>query len=383
MRRSSQSAGSVLVLGTGLTVLGTLRALARSGIPAYALPDVDPMVRRSRWYRPAPTLPTGITPASLSDALTRLPNGTTVMPCSDGWALAMAGLPDPLRSRYPVSQAPLEVLENLIDKTQLARTLAEQGLPGPRTVAPIDRATLRTLPEEALTGAFLKPADSQTFFARFGVKAFAVRGLDDASERLAQCESAGLSMLLQEYVPGPASQHYYIEGFRDRGGVFRAWFARRRLRMYPADFGNSTLMVSVPLEEVADGQDALRRLLSAVGYRGIFSAEWKRDPRSGELKLLEINCRPWWFVEFAVRCGVNVCALAVQDAREMAVPDIAGYEVGRRCVYPYYDYFALRASRRLLRGMVEWVGAEPPVFRWLDPAPALAGLAGRLTRRLR
>jgi predicted ATP-grasp superfamily ATP-dependent carboligase len=319
----------------------------------------------------------------LPEVLGALPEGTVLLPCSDRWTLAVADLPEPLQRRWPASVAPRSVLETLVDKRRLAQALEERQVPGPRTVAPINRALLRELPDDLLAGAFLKPADSQSFFARFGVKAFAVEGRAEAEERLARCEAAGLAMILQEYVPGPASNHYYVEGFRDRTGTFRAWFARRRLRMYPPDFGNSTLMISVPMGEVVEAQRGVERLLSERGYRGIFSAEWKRDARTGEFKLLEVNCRPWWYVEFAARCGVNVCSMAVRDAGELPVEDIAGYAIGRRCVYPYYDLAALRESGRLRRGLLDWIGAEAPIFRWSDPIPALGGAGAWLVRRIR
>ena len=105
--------------------------------------------------------------------------------------------------------------------------------------------------------------------------------------------------VFQEYVAGPMDAHYFIDGFVDRLGEVKAFFARRRLLMYPVDFGNSTLMVSVPLGEVAPALESLRVLFSDLGYRGIFNAEFKRDERDGLFKLLEVNVRPWWFVE----CG--------------------------------------------------------------------------------
>ena len=69
-------------------------------------------------------------------------------------------------------------------------------------------------------------------------------------------------------------------------------------------------------------------MLHAVGYRGIFSGEFKRDPRDGRFKLLEINTRPWWFIDFAVRCGVDVCRMAYDDAQGLPVTAVSEYKVG-------------------------------------------------------
>ena len=156
------------------------------------------------------------------------------------------------------------------------------------------------------SGSFLKPRDSHAFFRRYKVKACRVESREDAIEQFRKKNSDGFKVLLQEYIPGPTSNHYFLDGFVDRNGQVDAMFARRRLRMYPDDFGNSSYMRSVACSEISQAVDDLKRLLSAISYRGIFSAEFKYDDRDGKYKILEINARPWWYVEFAAICGVDV-----------------------------------------------------------------------------
>jgi predicted ATP-grasp superfamily ATP-dependent carboligase len=242
------------------------------------------------------------------------------------------------------------------------------------------------VPDAVLKDSFLKPVSSQEFFARYAVKAFMVSGRLDARKKLADSIGSGFEMMLQEYIPGPPTNHYFIDGFVDRDGVCRARFARRRLRMSPPDFGNSTLMISVPLKEVGQAAEVLDALFSHIHYRGVFSAEFKKDARDGVFRLIEVNARPWWYVDFAARCGVNVCELAVHDALGLPVKTITGYEVGRRCVYPYYDREAIRTERlagrvRTLEWLRSWVGPYQPVFRWSDPLPALGEVVALLRRR--
>jgi predicted ATP-grasp superfamily ATP-dependent carboligase len=376
---------SILALGTGITLLGVMRALAESGAEVVALPDVDPMSRRSRWYRAAPSL-VGVTPGTLAARLETLPSPTVLIPCSDAWVRAVATLSPTLRQRFPTSVAPLEAVDLLIDKSRFRAALERLGVPHPRTQTLSGPADLDRLPDAVIANSFLKPVGSQEFFARFAVKAFMTTGRLDMREKLATATGEGFEMMLQEYVPGPPSSHYFVDGFVDRNGVFRARFARRRLRMNPPDFGNSTLMVSVPLSEVAQASDTLDTLFADIRYRGIFSAEFKRDARDGTFKLIEVNARPWWYVEFAARCGVNVCELAVQDALGEKVSTITEYQAGRVCVFPYYDLAAARVDRsagRLsaLDWMRSWVGSYQPVFRWSDPLPAAGEVAQILRRR--
>ncbi len=389
---SHAQATPVLVLGGGLSALGVIRRLGAAGVRSYVLTHAGDFVRRSRWFRPPPS-PAATDPGESVPELAAWLDGlplerAVLLPCSDAWALRVARLDPRTAARFPSSQALPAVLETLLDKERFAVAVGAAGVPHPRTVIVHGPGDLRSLPDAAFAGSFLKPRDSQQFFARFGVKAFRVAGRDDALQRLDSIAAAGLAVIFQEYVPGAASDHLFVDGFVDRGGECRGVFARRRLRMYPRDFGNSSFMVSVSPGDAAEAVAAVQRLLNRIGYRGIFSAEFKRDARDGSFRILEVNARAWWYVEFAARCGVDVCAMAYRDALGLPVETARGYRVGRKLVYPYYDY---HACRDLVRdgGMTvwawarSWLGAEQPIFRWSDPVPALAETARGLGRALR
>lgn len=356
-------------------MLGVIRVLRRAGIPALVYGDPHGLETRSRWYRAAP-LPPGARPRALRDLLevVRLEHAV-LLPCSDAWARQVAALPDAYRTRFPASVSAPDVMDQLVDKAGLSKILSAAGVPHPATRLVPDASALTELPDHVFEGAFLKPHDSQAFFARYGVKAFQVANRAEAAARLRDAQAAGLEVLLQEYIPGPADLHYFVDGFVDAGGVLRGAFARHRHRMHPSDFGNSSFMESVSPDSVRQAIDAMRTLVGRIGFRGIFSTEFKRDPRDGGFKLIEINARPWWYVEFAARCGLDVCSMAYRDALGEPVPDVAAYRVGERLVYPYYDYFACREARQAGRMTVagwlrSWLGAQEPMFNWTDPAPA-------------
>jgi D-aspartate ligase len=371
----------VIVLGTGLTSLGVLRILRRARIPAFVFGWPVGVEQQSRWNRPVPL--SRPLPASCQDlrqllSAIELP-AAVLMPCSDHWALQVAEMPEAFRERFRASIAPAAAIRKLVDKAPFSQLLLEAGVPHPLTRLLSSPADLNDVPDDVLEGAFLKPHDSQEFFARFGVKAFRIQSRAEGLERMAQAERAGLAVLLQQYIPGPGSLHYFVDGFVDASGRLRAAFTRRRLRMHPADFGNSSCMVSVPREEMGQAIEAATRALSRLGFRGIFSAEFKQDPRDGVFKLLEVNARPWWYIEFAERCGVDFCRLAYDDALGLPLNDVVGHQVGARMVYPYYDYFACRDARRakelsLGQWARSWIGAQQPMFNWSDPMPALAEL---------
>ncbi len=384
----------VVVLSGGVTALGVMRAFGRRGTPVFVYPDTREYIRYSRWYRPL--LPQGRGVASgkpslpvLQDVLARsgLARGF-LCACSDDWNRAVAEFAEQPTPRF-VSVVPTSAaLDRLQDKARLAGLLEELRVPMPLTRRISSAADVADIPQSTETFYFLKPTDSQRFLQHFGTKGMRVPTADEARRRLDQIVAAGMAVVLQEYIPGSFDQHYFIDGYVDRSGEIKALFARRRLRIYPPDFGNSTAMVSVALAEVGQAVDSVRRVLGAVGYRGIFSAEFKRDPRDGQFKLLEVNTRPWWFVDFAVRCGVDVCQMAYDDAQGKPIRPVDQYRIGATCVFPYYDFFAMQPLLR--EGSLSWgrwwrelLPALQPVGCWDDPLPGVVGFTRVMRSALR
>jgi predicted ATP-grasp superfamily ATP-dependent carboligase len=347
---------------------------------------------RSRWLR---RLPGAKGTLAAAEALPGLLQSCTLeravlLPTSDALLRAVCALPAPLAARFPSSTPTLAVALQLTDKAQFARLLERLAIPAPRTLIAPDAASLAQFAGEKFEHLFIKPTDSAGFMRRFGVKACHMRDLTDACVQLRHLQEHGVPVIAQEYVPGPASAHYLLDGFASAGGHVQALFARRRLRMYPPDFGNSSYMVSVPLEEVEGAAQSVRRILEAIGYRGIFSAEFKRDARDGQFKILEINARVWIYVEFAARCGVDVCTMAYRDALGQPLPPQRPYREGARLVSPDTDIAAAyhawsKGQLSLLDWARSWLGAQQPLFNWTDPVPAIVEwctLLGRIMRRL-
>jgi predicted ATP-grasp superfamily ATP-dependent carboligase len=64
---------------------------------------------------------------------------------------------------------------------------------------------------------------------------------------------------------------------------------------------------------VQEAVDAALRLLEAFGYYGLSQVEFKRDPRDGGFKLMEINPRLWQWHGLATACGVDLPRIAYDD----------------------------------------------------------------------
>jgi predicted ATP-grasp superfamily ATP-dependent carboligase len=368
-----------LVLGGPVhTALSVIRALAEKGIPQFTIGAGTSYVSYCRWHRRLPDqLENDPTPELLAKFLGGLPFEQMVLiPCSDTWVAAVARLQPSLATRFLASIGPLESVDICLDKGRFADALAKLALPHPRTICIKAPDDLRTLWDSTFRDPFLKPRDSLASQALFGERAYLIKTRDEAITRVRDAARVGLEYILQEYVPGPASSHYSIDGFVDRAGTVCALFARRRVRADAAPFVNASCMVSIPLAEAKALVHTLDRLLPALRYRGIFNAQFKYDERDGLFKLLEVNPRVWGGVSLPVSCGVNLIKMAYQDALGRPVDRAADYPVGRYWVYASRDRavsWRLFREGRLTVG--DWIrtraGAVQALFRWDDPLPAI------------
>jgi len=381
----------VILLGSSVTVLGALRLFGRRGIPTFVLSGAPDIEASSRWYRLLP-LPPGEDPepARLESLLEYVPlEAAVLMPCTDSWARAVAGLRSSVAERFPASQADAAAIATLSDKGRFAGLADGLGIAHPRTVVVRNVEEFDALPDEEFLGSFLKPRNSEAFYRRYRRKATSFRTRAEARALFIEFSEANLDCVLQEYVPGPATSHYFVDGFVGRRGRILGRFVRRRLRQWPADFGNNAYNMSVPLRDVQEAVTMVDRLLAGLQYRGIFSAEFKIDERTGAFKIIEVNCRVYWFVEFAASCGVDVCDLAYRDALGRSAEPVNGYAEGRRCHYLTMDWLACRALHRsgdlsMVSWARSWMTGMDLTFARDDPVPGLrtfANLALEAARR--
>jgi predicted ATP-grasp superfamily ATP-dependent carboligase len=375
--RAPLSEPPAIVFGDDVSGLAVLRSFGRNGIPVFMATEPSPNVARSRWYKPATEQPIE-EPADarrLAAYLRELPIPEAVLiPASDEWALALASLPPGLAESYPAAVAPRRVVQTLIDKQRFASIAEELGVPAPRTVFVRGVEDLDAVSESELPNFFLKPVSSQAFARRFGVKGLRLDQRDDAAELVRKVARERLEVVLQEFIPGPPTNHVFLDGYVDSSGAVQACLARRRLRMHPADFGNSTLSVTIPLDEVAPAVESLHRLFNGVGFRGFFDAEFKQDERDGVFKIFEVNARPWWQLELCGACGLDVCGMAYRDALGQPVGSAPDYRIGRTWVHPVPDFKAWWEGRH--KGgtaggfpMRNWLGGANALFTPDDPMP--------------
>ncbi len=194
----------------------------------------------------------------------------------------------------------------------------------------------------------------------------------------------GMPLLVQERIPAAGEGLGYFALY-DRRRRLVAQFMHRRLREYPLTGGPSTLREGVWDEALAR---QARRLLESLGWVGLAMVEFKRDPRDGRPKLMELNPRFWGSVALAIFSGVDFPVLAAHVTAGRPVEPVTTYPPGRRARW-LWPGDLLHLSACLRRG--RWPKgffqpADAPtcwdLLSLRDPAPAVALTMTELLRRV-
>ncbi|HEX6664613.1 MAG TPA: hypothetical protein VF025_13165, partial [Gaiellaceae bacterium] len=115
-------------------------------------------------------------------------------------------------------------------------------------------------------------------------------------------------------------------------------------------------------------------LLRELGFHGIAQVEWKRDPRDGRLKLIEVNPRLWQWHGLTGACGADVTQIAYWDLIGMSNSSARTDSSGKRWAISLMSEQGLALQR-------------PPyvdgVFALDDPKPGLVHAGRFLVNPLR
>jgi D-aspartate ligase len=307
------TAPGAVVIGGYANGVSALRSLARAGVrTAVVLTQPQDIAHHSRYaHEFHRVFDLHRRPDGLIDLLQDQGSawrGWSLIPTSDEALTALAQHREQLSRWYPLTVPEPEVVRQLVVKSNTHRLAGEVGIDVPRSYGPASRATAQR--RDIDYPVVVKPLVSSAFWERFGKKLFVVRSPLELVAAIDQVERAGLSAEVLDLVPGPDQEFYNYTVYLDRGGQPAAEFAFRKLRKGPPFFGVARAAEPVHLPEL---REPTIELLRRIGWRGVASAEYKRDPRDGRFRLMEINGRCYLSHMLATRCGVNYPLLTWQE----------------------------------------------------------------------
>ncbi len=380
--------GRVLLAdGAPPAALAAARSLVRAGWAVEATEArFGDRAPRSRGVRavPAPS-PAEEPEAFCLSVLAAARNGPRpfLLPCSEAAIRCLEPRRVEVEAAADLPIPPAEALRRALDKRETLSKAKEAGLAVPGTFIALSADDAQRCP---LRPPFaMKPASSRWRTAAGGMKGAGASYAGGAAGL--QSAIAGLlgmgapAVLVQEFVPGTG----WGVGVLMRGGAPAAVFVHRRIReLHPAG-GPSTAAVSeAPDPALVDPAVALLR---AMGWEGLAMVEFRREGRGAPV-LMEVNGRPWGTLGLAVDAGVDFPRLLLEGhrgpppeyrigvSRRWLAGDLRRVAAAWQGPPPGYTAPFPSTGRALADALFSW--SPDFVFRWSDPAPFLAEVAGAL-----
>ena len=296
-----------LIIGGNLNGLSIARSLGRQGIPVWLTTSSDlKLASCSRYVKKVLPWPGADDHSKAAHLLTLADQHQldrwVLYPTSDETAAFLAKFHAVLSRRFLVSTPAWEVLRWAYDKRLTYQFAAEQSVVFPKTFCPASEDDLRSA--DINFPVILKPATHEVASRLTKEKAWPAA---DRKELLSRYRDACRAIphdliLVQERIPGGGESQFSFAALCHQGQPIASLTARRA-RQYPVDFGYSSSFVETI--DVPEIEAPSRRLLAAIEYSGIVEIEYKRDPRDGRYKLLDINPRLWTWAPLGAQAGVD------------------------------------------------------------------------------
>lgn len=372
-----------IIFGGGINGLGVLRNLAREGVPIYCVLESPDPIKYSKYCKTHVILPCFTQrPDSIRSFLSEFPrrgsDRPVVFSTDDRTTLILSNLKDDMKDQYAFVVPDRPVAETLVFKNKFYESLVKEKIDHPRVREGSGDADIRRIGRELGYPVLIRPTVTQDFSEAFvGRKGFVANSETELLDYYGKVAMRNIRVLLQEIVPGSAANIYGIAGCFSRDSHPIALFGYHRVRGWPTLIGVNTLIESVPLRELRSIENTTRAYLDRIGYYGVMEAEFKRDPRNGRYKLLEINARSWWQNSFPTKCGLNVILKAYLDAVGERNPYSETYRAGLKWVNFLDDVAASFSEGEIMKA--SWIRSlmrveDHAFFDLRDVAPSIMNM---------
>jgi len=167
--------------------------------------------------------------------------------------------------------------------------------------------------------AIIKPRWAHLGRGVIGGKALFIDSIESLQENLNKVNAkANINdYIVQKVLKGEDSCLYSYLGFFEPSGNEFIGMVKQKIRQFPPFLGDGSYDMTCLDEPLAD---AARKLLKAIDYQGLVGVEFKRNPKSDEFGLIEINPRTVSTNQLAINAGIDFPWIAYQMIIHLAYP---------------------------------------------------------------
>jgi len=348
--------GAVVLGATSCTGLDAIRSLGEKGIPvAIADTEANGISFYSRFVKDRYLLPSDkekIVPSLLKLGLRK--RGWVLIPTTDLYVTVISQKWEQLSRYFTLTTPPWNITKYCIDKFLTCKIAEKTGIPIPQTFCPQSKNELTKVIEQMdfKEKTWILKSRSKVLFPKkpsdllYKPKALEINSKNDLAKLyLKNLEETGEFALIQERIPGLPDSNFNARIIMNSHQKPVVMFTDKKIRQHPLFFGVGTYRESVYAPEI---MELGLRFLRTIKYHGMAYLEFKKDPRDGKTKLIEVNPRLGMGVSLPKACGVDLTYTLYNTALGIQHESYRNFKTGIRWIYLKHDLWTIYRNRDLL-----------------------------------
>jgi predicted ATP-grasp superfamily ATP-dependent carboligase len=374
-----------VVVGGELNGLGVVRSLAREHVPTIV---IDTNMRRPtmRTRFAQKRAATALTGQGLIDDLQRLrstlDHNPVLLLTQEASVATISEHMAQIQAQYRISMPPCDAMRALMDKTWFQAKAEELGFAIPKSIMLVPGDDGHAL-ESLRYPCVLKPATKNPVYIDRFPKA---HRLADASVARTLWRTSGEAIgraVVQEWIEGEDCDVFFCLQYRAPNGEVISFTGRKTCQWPPLVGGTATCMPAPQVD--AQLTQTTNSFFEAVGFVGLCSMEYKRDPRDGRFYMVEPTVgRTDYQEEIATLNGVNIPFAAYLGEQGLPIREQARPARATAWRDEYGHHNALRVGGTdALSTIAPEMQVVDAYLRTDDPGPYLAARLAPVAKRLR
>jgi len=310
----------VIVYNTSYNGLSIIQELGSIGIPCFALDSTYSVGAFSKYAKfrkcPDPLRNEKAFIDFLYDFCAKQSSKPVLFPTNDEWALVTAKYKEKLSEVAIPCVASFGTVNILLSKDLFYKIGQQKNYLTPQTwdFHSLDNINENQFPIVAKPKYKSLPAE--VYNQRISnylkkIRLVVLNNKGQLKQFIEQNQELLKHIVFQEYVQGFSDTMFTVGIYAHTNHEIKAIFTGRKVRGYPADIGDNILGESHEVPEYLI-QNTIK-IVNELKLEGIAEFEYKKNQKTGEFRLIEINPRTWSWIGITPYCGVNIPLIAYQS----------------------------------------------------------------------
>ncbi len=337
------------IFGMFETGLGVARSLGRNGIKVFGYDYKKDIGFYSRYVKakisPNPKENENEFIEFISNEASHFSAKPVLYITSDEYIPAVINNFETLKDYFLINIPSNEIINSISNKFEQYLLAKKVDVPIPKTALLQTKEDIDNIIHELSFPVFIKGVNSNEWRKVFGgsKKGFVFKNKNEFILKIDSILNKGISLVAQELIEGPDTNHYKFCGYIDKTRKLKAGFCLKKIRQSPVHFGVGCVVESIKNDEL---MELGKKFFNAICYKGVGSAEFKFDEKDKKFKLIELNPRYWQQNILADICGINFPLIQYLDLTNQLSKDYFDYKTGIKWVNIYSDFDSFFSYRK-------------------------------------